>query len=334
MLDDRHLRTTLDTQFGTLDAIPGISHGTLVGALGIAQALQADVEAGSVHHDEHVLQAAILLADQGADGTAVVAEGQHRRRAAVDAELVLDRYAIHVVALARRAVGLEQELGHDEQGNPLDTFRCIRCPGQHEMDNVVRHVVLTPGDENLLAENPVGAITDRLGATAHGSQVGAGTRLGQVHGAGPFAGNQVGQVGRLLLLGAGNGQRLDRPLGEHRTQREGVIGGLPHFADRRRHHFRQTLAAEVRFTTETVPAVVDKLAIGFLEPRRRSHLLVVPFGTIGVANAVERRQHLASELGRLLQDGIDHIGRGFLTSRQGHDLIQASQILHGKTDIF
>jgi hypothetical protein len=210
----------------------------------------------------------------------MIAEGQHGRRAAVDAQLVFDRNAIDIVALARRAVGLEQELGHHEERDALDAFRRIRRPRQHEMDDVVRHVVLAVGDENLLTKDLVGAIAHRLGATAHGSQVGTGGRLGQVHRSGPFAGNEVRQVGRLLVIGTGNHQCLDGALGQHRAQREGMVGCLPHFADRRRQQTRQALAAEFRIATETIPAVIDKLAIGLLEARRGGNDRILPFGAV------------------------------------------------------
>ena len=63
-----------------LHAVLGVGHRLLVGALGDRDALHADRVARGVHHDEHVLEAAVLLADQVADGAALVAELQHRGR--------------------------------------------------------------------------------------------------------------------------------------------------------------------------------------------------------------------------------------------------------------
>jgi hypothetical protein len=90
-------------------------HGLLVGTLGHRDALHADAEARGVHHHEHVLEAAVLLADEVADRAAVVAVLQHRGGAGLDAQLVLDGDAVHVVARAQAAVGVDQALGHDEQ---------------------------------------------------------------------------------------------------------------------------------------------------------------------------------------------------------------------------
>ncbi len=115
MLDDRHFRPTAHADVGTLDAIARIVARPLISALAGRNAFQADAETRRVHHDEHVFQATVLLADQIADRSAVVAEGHDRRRAGVDAEFVFDRHAIGVVARAQAAVVVDQELRHDEQ---------------------------------------------------------------------------------------------------------------------------------------------------------------------------------------------------------------------------
>ena len=54
--------------------------------------------------DEHVLEAAILLADQVADRATVIAVCNSRRGTRVNAELVLDD-ALNVVARTEQAVG-------------------------------------------------------------------------------------------------------------------------------------------------------------------------------------------------------------------------------------
>ena len=84
-----------------LHAIARIVACPLIGALGDPDALHADAEAGEIHHHEHVLEAAVLLADDVTDRALVVAEGEHRGRARVDAELVLERHAADVVARCR-----------------------------------------------------------------------------------------------------------------------------------------------------------------------------------------------------------------------------------------
>src|SRR5690606_19892945 len=63
-------RTALHTVFG-------VAHGLLIGALGHRNALHAHRVASGVHHDEHVLQAAVLFAHQVANGATVIAILQH-----------------------------------------------------------------------------------------------------------------------------------------------------------------------------------------------------------------------------------------------------------------
>ncbi len=147
----------------------------LVGPLGDRQPLDADREPGVVHHGEHVGEAAAFLADQIAHRAAIVPEGHHAGRAAVDAELVLQRHAAQVVTLPGLAVGIDEELRHDEQRDAAHTCRRIRRTCQDEMDDVLGHIVLTVGDEDLLAGHEI------VVATLHGAALElaeVGTRLG------------------------------------------------------------------------------------------------------------------------------------------------------------
>ncbi|MNV13708.1 hypothetical protein D3C71_1043580 [compost metagenome] len=84
-----------------------------------ANALLAHRKPRGIHHDEHVLKATVQFADlithrALADFALARAVQQHRRRAAMDAQLVFQRRAPDVVALAQAAVRFDQELGHDE----------------------------------------------------------------------------------------------------------------------------------------------------------------------------------------------------------------------------
>ena len=134
-----------------LHSLLRVRRRSLVSALGDAHAFEPDRETGQIHHDEHALEAAVFLADEVADRAAVVAVREHRGRARVNAELVLDRHALHVVARPERSVGVDQELRHDKERNPLHTLRRGRRARQHQVDDVVGVVVLAVGDEDLLA---------------------------------------------------------------------------------------------------------------------------------------------------------------------------------------
>src|SRR5215471_21368846 len=79
------------------------------------------------------------------------------------------------------------------------------------MDNVVGEIVFAEADEDLLPANAVViAFAERAGAQQR--QIRPRLRLGQVHGAGPFAGDQPRQIRLLLRLGPAQKDRLDRPL--------------------------------------------------------------------------------------------------------------------------
>jgi hypothetical protein len=195
--DDRHGRGRVAVDGTALDARPRVVARLLVGALGDGEAFDADGETRTVHHREHVFDAAVLLADQFADGPAVVAIGHDRGGAAMDAHLLFERDAAQVIAIAERAVGTHEKLRHDEQRNAFDARRRVRRAREHHMHDVLGHVVLAIGDEDLLPGNAIdGAVLDR--PRPQGADIGAGLGLCQVHGPGPFAADQLRQIGPLL----------------------------------------------------------------------------------------------------------------------------------------
>jgi hypothetical protein len=124
----------------------------------------------------------------------VVTVLQHGGRAGLDAELVFDADAVHVVA---RAIG--QVLGADEERDALHAFGGTDHPREHEVDDVLGHVVFAIGDEYLRTEKLVAAVGLRFCARAHRGEVAAGLRLGQVHGAGPRPIHHLRDVVLLLL---------------------------------------------------------------------------------------------------------------------------------------
>ena len=176
-------------QRAALQPVLAVGHRVLVGDLGLAVALHAHRESGGVHHDEHGPEALVRLADQIPDRAVVV---HHAGGVAVDAHLLLDGATAHRVAVAETGVGVDQELGHNEQADALDPVRAARNLGQHQMDDVFGQVVLAGGDEDLGAGDTIGSVRLRFGPGAQQTQVGAAVRFGQVHGAGPLAGDHLG----------------------------------------------------------------------------------------------------------------------------------------------
>ena len=90
--------------------------------------------------------------------------------------------------------------------------------GEHEMDDVGRQIMLAPGDEYLLAADRVGAIGLRNGPGGERAEIRASLRLGKVHRAGPFAGDQLAEIKRLLIWRAVLLQRLDGAERKHRQE--------------------------------------------------------------------------------------------------------------------
>ena len=114
MLRDRRVAAALE--HAALHAVSGICLGLLEGAVGDAGRLEAHPDARGVHHHEHAGKPAADLADEVARGVLV---GEHARRRPVDAQLVLDRDGLDAVAVAERAVGIDEVLRRDEQRQSL-----------------------------------------------------------------------------------------------------------------------------------------------------------------------------------------------------------------------
>ena len=169
-------------------ALLRISQRLLISTIGNADAFEPDAEPRLVHHREHAEHAAIFLADEIADGAAMIAHGHGAGRRGMHAELVLDARGKNVIARAERTVGIDHEFWNQEQRDSARAGRRIRQAREHEMHDVVGHVVIAIGDENLGALDAVGAVGLLLGAGAQRADIGAGLRLGELHGAGPFAG--------------------------------------------------------------------------------------------------------------------------------------------------
>src|SRR5580700_2881050 len=116
MLEDGFGRARARLEIASLHALLGIFERALVRAVGQRDALHADRKTRRVHHDEHVLEPAIRLADEVADGAGtLLAVVERAGWVAVDPELVLDARADHVVAFADASIGIDEILRHDEE---------------------------------------------------------------------------------------------------------------------------------------------------------------------------------------------------------------------------
>ena len=257
--------------------------------LGDGDALDAHLQACGVHHDEHVRQALAQLADQF--GPRALIE-HHAGGRAVDTQLVLNGSCPEVVARPKISIRVQEVFRSQEQADALDPGRRVGRARDDEMADIVGRVVIAPRDENLLTGDQPAALAVRAGHGGERGEVRPGLRLGQAHGAGPFAADQLGQHKAFLPLGPVLGQGLDRALGQHRAKAERHVGGVHHLEYGQLHGFGQALAAMRRVGAERVPAVGDERPVGVGEARRGRHHAIRVLCAHGVAPAVQRRQHI------------------------------------------
>ena len=301
-----------------LAALLRVGQRPLGRGLGDPHALQGDAEPRRVHHREHAGEALVLLPDQPAGGAAPVAERHGAGRRGVDAELVLDAGAAEIVGRPVR-----QDLRDQEQGDAPRAGGRIREPGQHEVDDVVGEIMLAVGDVDLAAGDPVGAVARRLGPGPQQGEVGAGLRLGQVHGGGPFARDELLQVAGLQVVGAVGRQRLDPALGQQRAEAEGEAGAVPHLGAGGLDQLRQPLAAVIGLGGEPVPSALREGSVRLPPARRGGDASIRERGAVPVADPVERRDHAGGDPPGLGQDrlgvlGIDRVEPGHVPEGEEH----------------
>ena len=275
----------------------------------------------------------VFLADQVTDGAAVIAHRHGAGRGGVHAELVLDAGRIDVVARAERAVGIDHEFRNQEQRNALGARGRIGQAGQHEMHDVIGHVVVAIGDEDLCALDAIGAVRRSLGAGAQRADIGAGLRLGELHGAGPFAGDEFLQIDLLQLLAAMGVERLDGGERQQRAEAEGDIRCAPDFGAGRVDRHRQALAAKGFRTRHRVPSAGDPALIGVGPARRGRHLVVGELDAVFVAHFVKRRQHVAGEFAGLLQHGRGDVAVEVAIMAGLHGRLQAGAMVEREQDV-
>ena len=243
----------------------------------------------------------------------------------MNAELVLDRRAFDIVARRRRAVRADEELGHQKKRDAARAFGRVGKAGEHQMHDILGHVVVAPGDEDLLAEDPVMvALGHRPGAD--GRQIRTRLRFGQVHRARPFAADELRHKPVFEFVRAVCLERLRRPGGQQRAKRETHIGRVPHFDGRGGDQPEQALPAIFGIATQAVPAVFDKPTVRRRKPVGRDNAVFCQGSALLVTALVEGRQHVAGELCSLLEHRLDQIRRHFFIARQRSQPFEPRQL--------
>ena len=306
--------------------------GLLQRPLGDAKTLHADRQPGIVHRGEHVGQAFVLLADDEAEGAAIVAVRHHRGGARVDAHLVFERDAAQVIASLDLARLADQIFRHDEKGNAFHALRRVGQARQNQMNDVLGQFVVSIGDEDLLAADAV-VIALPLRAGADGGKIGAGLRLGQIHRARPRARNEFGQELRFQCRRSMVADRLDDRLGQHRAERERHAGGLPHLLKRGGDQPRQTLAAVPRVERNRIPATFDEGAVGARPAFGCAYDAILQPGSLKVTDSVKRREHARGEFSAFLENGNEELVAQFLAAGQAGDLAETGEPRGGEAHV-
>ena len=214
---------------------------------------------------------------------------------------MLDGAGPEIIARPQRAVVLDLILGGQEQADALHAGRGIRGARDDQVADVLRRIVVAPGNEDLLARKQPAAVSVRPGDRGEGREIRPGLRLGQAHGAGPFARDQLRQHQPLLALGAVQRQRLDGALRQHGAEAERHVGRMHHLEDGQLHGLRQALAAEFRIRAQRVPAALDEGLIGLGKAWRGGDVAVLVSCALGVAATVQGRQHVGGEAAGVFQ---------------------------------
>ena len=226
----------------------------------------------------------------------------------MDAHLVLQRAHGHAVAIAQRAVGIHQELRHDEQADALGALAAAGRLGQHQVDDVLGHVVIAGRDEDLLARDQIAAVILGFGLGAQQAQVGAAMRFRQVHRAGPVAADHLGQPGPLLFVGAMGVDGGIGAVGQALIHVEGHVGRHEHLSGGHAHRIGHALTAIFGVAIQRGPAALLDLVKGGAEALGGAHDAVLQHAPLVVAGQVQGRQDLGGQLARGLQHGLGEVG--------------------------
>ncbi len=327
MMNDGHRPVTAGDR--PLHTIPCIGQGLLVGALGNRYAFQAHPDAGVVHHGKHAGQAMVRCAHEIAEGLVV---SHHTGGTAVNPEFVLDRYRPDSVTLTETAVRMNQLLRHRKQRNAARTCRRIRQPRQHQVHDIVRHVVIAPGDVDFLPGDAK-RIALRLRRGAHRRQIGTGLWFRQIHGAGPLTRDHLLEHQRLQRIVAVlfNGSR--RTLRQQRAQGPRQAGRLPHFLHRQTNQVRQALPAVFGRLRQAAPAVFGELAISEPEFFRHDHAVILHPGALCVAHRVNGCDHTGGEAGRFLEHRFNQVVGRFFVARQLADGLEPGELTQHEQNV-
>ena len=250
-------------------------------------------------------------------------------------QLVLEGKDLVVVAFAGFAAVVEDELGDNEHRDPPGAGCGIGEPCQHEMDDVLGQVLITPGDEDLGAEQPVGAIVLGNCLGAKRTEVGAGVGLGEIHGAGPFTTNQLLHVG----VPSSSSEPWNRSASTapwvsvgHKRKRH--VRRLEQLFDDNPDQVGEAAPTPLFRKVGSGPSRVDELPVRLFETVGSAHGPVLgQHRTLAVADLIEGGHDLGEEPTRFFEEGGDSHRIGVLITVELRYLIEPSHMIQDEVDV-
>ena len=225
----------------------------------------------------------------------------------MDAHLLFDPGADHIVRLAQAAVVVHPDLGHDEKGDPGGARRCAFDAGQHRVNDVLGQVVFARGDKDLVAGDGVCAVRVPHGRRGEGAHVGAGLRLGQEHGAGPAPGVHIFEKKALLFFGAEAFNQFAGAVGEPGVHDKGEVGPVQVTGGRQGHAARHALPAPLGVFGHRQPLAFLEGFPRLVEGCGHGHPAAVEVGPLAVAVHLGGQNLLYGEVAGLGDDKVDRL---------------------------
>mmetsp|Transcript_56474 Transcript_56474/g.156140 ORF Transcript_56474/g.156140 Transcript_56474/m.156140 type:complete len:309 (-) Transcript_56474:447-1373(-) len=206
-------------------ALFGVPQRVLERELGGRDALHRRADARGVDEGEHVVEAAVLGADEEALGAVELDLAGGR---AVASHLVLDARHAHVVEVTHSPLIVHGLFRDQEERDALRASGGTRQAREDAVDDVVDHIMVTARDEDLGTTDLVRSIRLRLGLGAHLAEVRAALGLSQAHSARELTTNERRKPLVLKLIGTVSVDRVDGTLGEAREHEPGPVSGRDH----------------------------------------------------------------------------------------------------------
>ena len=155
-------------------------------------------EARRVHHHEHRRQALVRLADQRSRSRRRASSGRSRCRGCPScARAAVQKIGLRAPSLPSAST---RNFGTTNSEMPFEPAGASGSRASTRWMMFSARSCSPAEMKILLPGEAVAAVGLRLGLGAQQAEVGAAVRLGQAHRAGPLAADELGQVGRLLLV--------------------------------------------------------------------------------------------------------------------------------------